>query len=126
MQTRPLLYGIIGFILGGLLVSIAATTFDKPASQSNAGMTMNEMAKSLQNKRGDDFDRAFVSEMIEHHQGAIDMATLAATRAKHPEIKKLSANIVTAQTAEIQQMKTWQQNWNYSSDSSMNMMEGTN
>ena len=30
MDTKALLYGIIGFILGGLLVSIAATTFDKP------------------------------------------------------------------------------------------------
>ena len=30
METKPLLYGIIGFILGGLLVSIAATTFEKP------------------------------------------------------------------------------------------------
>lgn len=30
METKPLLYGIIGFLLGGLLVSIAATTFDKP------------------------------------------------------------------------------------------------
>jgi hypothetical protein len=32
METKPLLYGIIGFILGGLLVSIAATTFDKPVT----------------------------------------------------------------------------------------------
>lgn len=33
MQTKPLLYGLIGFFLGGLLVSIAATTFDKPQDQ---------------------------------------------------------------------------------------------
>lgn len=30
MDTKPLLYGLIGFFLGGLLVSIAATTFDRP------------------------------------------------------------------------------------------------
>lgn len=30
MDTKALLYGIIGFILGGLVVSIAATTFNKP------------------------------------------------------------------------------------------------
>ncbi len=34
METKPLLYGIIGFILGGLLVSIAATTFDKPSEET--------------------------------------------------------------------------------------------
>ena len=30
METKPLLYGLIGFFIGGLLVSIAATTLDKP------------------------------------------------------------------------------------------------
>lgn len=33
METKPLLYGLIGFFIGGLLVSIAATTFDKPTSR---------------------------------------------------------------------------------------------
>jgi hypothetical protein len=31
METKPLLYGLIGFFIGGLLVSIAAITFDKPS-----------------------------------------------------------------------------------------------
>lgn len=30
METKPLLYGLIGFFIGGLLVSVAANTFDKP------------------------------------------------------------------------------------------------
>lgn len=34
-DTRALLYGLIGFILGGLLVSIAAHTFDKDQFQSS-------------------------------------------------------------------------------------------
>lgn len=29
METKPLLYGLIGFFIGGLLVSIAATTFER-------------------------------------------------------------------------------------------------
>lgn len=33
METKPLLYGLIGFFLGGLLVSIAANTFDKAELQ---------------------------------------------------------------------------------------------
>lgn len=36
METKPLLYGIIGFILGGLLVSIAATTFEKPEAKGSS------------------------------------------------------------------------------------------
>ncbi len=34
METRPLLYGLIGFFIGGLLVSVAATTFDKPQQEN--------------------------------------------------------------------------------------------
>ena len=30
METKPLLYGIIGFFLGGLIVSVAATYFPEP------------------------------------------------------------------------------------------------
>lgn len=41
METKPLLYGIIGFILGGLLVSIAATTFDMPAAVTTNSSTSN-------------------------------------------------------------------------------------
>lgn len=33
METKPLLYGLIGFFLGGLLVSIAATTFNNDELQ---------------------------------------------------------------------------------------------
>lgn len=33
METKPLLYGLIGFFLGGLLVAIAANTFDKAELQ---------------------------------------------------------------------------------------------
>lgn len=28
METKPLLYGLIGFFIGGLIVSVAATTFE--------------------------------------------------------------------------------------------------
>lgn len=114
MQTKPLLYGIAGFILGGLLVSIAATTFDKPKSD------MQQMATSLQAKKGDDYDKAFVANMIEHHQAAVDMAKLSAKNAKHQEIKQLSQNIIAAQEKEISQMKQWQKQWGYA-DTSMDM-----
>jgi uncharacterized protein (DUF305 family) len=76
-------------------------------------MTMSQMSGSLQNKTGDDFDKLFLSEMIDHHQGAIEMAKLAKNQAKHSEIKQMANDIITAQTSEISQMKTWQQDWSY-------------
>lgn len=39
METKSLLYGLIGFFAGGLLVSIAATTFDKPMDQAPCMIT---------------------------------------------------------------------------------------
>lgn len=113
MKTKPLLFGLIGFLLGGLLVSLGGTVIHKRGSELTSSMTMTQMTDSLKNKKGDDFDKAFISEMINHHQGAIDMAKLAKTNAKHDEIKKLADGIISAQSQEITRMQTWQHEWGY-------------
>ncbi len=118
MQTKPLLYGLVGFFLGGLLVATAATTFDKPkekesskpAGHSNS-MTMDAMTNALKDKRGEEYDMLFINYMIDHHQAAVDMAKLSAQHAKHDEIKQLSTDIINAQEKEISQMRQWQQDW---------------
>lgn len=122
MQTKPLLYGLIGFFLGGLLVAIAATTFNKLDQESTANtnsamssMSMDDMTADLKNKTGDEFDKAFISSMIAHHEGAVEMAKLSAKNSKHEEIKNLSNDIITAQEKEIAEMKQWQMDWGYSS-----------
>src|SRR5687768_270448 len=125
METKPLIYGIVGFLVGGLLVSVAAVTFNKPKdemSTNNASMTMQDMTDALKNKTGDDFDKAFISTMIEHHQGAIDMAKLSDKQAKHQEVKDLSKAVIEAQEKEIADMKQWQNMWGYGSN--MPMPEG--
>jgi len=122
MQTKPLLYGLIGFFLGGLLDAIAATTFNKPEQETRANtnssmssMSMDDMTADLKNKTGDEFDKAFIASMIAHHEGAVEMAKLSAKNAKHEEVKTLSNNIITAQEKEIAEMKQWQMDWGYSS-----------
>lgn len=123
MRNNALLFGVIGFILGGLVVSIAAVTFDKPGTlRSNTNeMSMSQMTASLKTKSGDEFDKAFVADMIEHHQAAVDMAKLSALRAKHDEVKMLAADIITAQEKEISEMVLWQTQWGYMDHSSMKM-----
>ena len=117
METKPLLYGLIGFFIGGFIVSVAATTFDTPSEQSNeqSAMTasMQMSTDDLKGRTGDDFDRAFLVEMIAHHEGALAMAKLSRTNAKHEDIKQLSNEIVAAQEKEISQMKQWQTDWGY-------------
>lgn len=115
METKPLLYGLIGFFIGGLLVSVAATTFNKPqADTADREMTMNQMTDALRTLKGDDYDKTFITHMIDHHQTAVDMANLSAERAQHQEIKDLSRAIISAQKNEISEMKQWQSEWGYS------------
>lgn len=77
------------------------------------GMTdmMSSMNKELVGKKGDEFDQAFLREMIVHHEGAVEMAELALKNAKHEEIKSLAREIITAQNKEIGDMKSWLKAW---------------
>lgn len=114
METKSLTYGIIGFLLGGLVVSLAAAQPRMSTdTMDNSEMTMSMMTDDLKNKTGDDFDETFITSMIMHHEGAIDMAKLAEENAKHDEIKQLADEILSAQSKEIDMMQTWQADWGY-------------
>lgn len=58
-----------------------------------------------------DIDQHFIVMMIPHHQGAVEMAELALTRAQRPEIKQLAEAIIQDQNREIEQMQNWYQAW---------------
>jgi uncharacterized protein (DUF305 family) len=49
----------------------------------------------------------FIDTMIANHEGAVEMAMLGDTRAKHPELAHLPANIVNDQEREIAKMRQW-------------------
>ena len=143
MKKESALIGVIGLLVGVGITWMTATLAvnrnstgmmnmmgmhtnpsNSKGMMDNDDMSMAQMMDGLKGKTGDDFDKNFITEMIAHHQGAIDMANLAKTNAKHDEIKKMADDIVTAQTQEINEMKSWQSLWGYgsSSDSSHNMM----
>jgi uncharacterized protein (DUF305 family) len=143
LQKETVYVGIIGLLAGvviaggtavlavnnnnqGMMKTMGMNTSQMKSNDvGHMGMSMNDMSSDLQSRTGDDFDENFVAMMISHHQGAIDMAKLSETRAKHDEVKQLSKDIISAQTKEIEEMKKWQQDWGYnesSSDSSMHNM----
>lgn len=53
---------------------------------------------------GNGTDRAFVSEMVAHHEAAVEMAKIAQSRGEHPKIKTLADAIIKTQNAEIETM----------------------
>lgn len=54
-----------------------------------------------------DPDRDFVTMMMPHHQGAIDMAKALLVWGKDPELRILAQQIITEQANEIRQMQAW-------------------
>lgn len=81
---------------------------------STLGLSMDDMGMSMKMgalKDAKPFDRAFIDEMIPHHQGAIRMARAELARGSDPELKKIATAIVTAQKKEIEQMNSWRAQW---------------
>ncbi len=72
---------------------------------------MDGMMAGLQGKTGDDFDKEFLSEMIVHHQGAVEMAKAVLATSKRPELIKLANDIISAQNNEIGMMQGWHKSW---------------
>jgi uncharacterized protein (DUF305 family) len=81
-------------------------------SHDPMSMSMADMGAMLVGKTGDDLNKAFLTGMIPHHQGAIDMAKYLAVSNK-PELVKLGADIIAAQQKEIDQMNKWMKEWGY-------------
>lgn len=72
---------------------------------------MGGMMNGLEGKTGDIFDKAFIEEMIVHHEGAVAMAKKVLEVSKRPELITLANNIISAQTTEISQMQSWLSLW---------------
>lgn len=50
-------------------------------------------------------DRWFLTEMVPHHQGAVDMGRLVPARTQTAEVRTLAASIIRSQSAEIAQFR---------------------
>ncbi|WP_127356529.1 DUF305 domain-containing protein [Actinacidiphila soli] len=69
-----------------------------PGMMSTADMTKLDKAS------GTMFDTMFLQMMVQHHQGAVTMAKTEQSKGEYGPAKTLAASIITAQTAEINQM----------------------
>lgn len=144
MNKENIMIGVIGLLVGVVLTGFVAgqavnnnntgmmqmmgmdtSKDEKNVATNHSTMSMADMNKQLDGLSGDDYDKAFLEMMIAHHEGAVDMAKLSSSRAKHEEVKQLSQGIISAQEKEIAEMKQWQADWGYTSDEMMDMMHGS-
>jgi uncharacterized protein (DUF305 family) len=77
-----------------------------PADQANMA-AMEKMQNDMPKQGTGDPDKDFVTMMIPHHQGAIDMAKVELQYGKDPALRKMAAKIVKDQEKEISQMRSW-------------------
>ena len=134
MNTRNkiILVGVLSFILGIALAQIPDrvgkrdmergyirrggenTMMHDYNNQRGVGMNgmMQGMVANMQGKTGRDLEKAFLTDMIPHHQGAVEMAKLlVADPTVSAEVKAFAQQIITAQEGEIEKMGMWVKNY---------------
>lgn len=86
---------------------------DDMADMDHGDMGMMDEAEmeELRDLEGDEFDRRFLEAMIVHHDGAIDMAERVLAEGQDAEVAGLAEAVIAAQEAEIDQMRTWLEEW---------------
>ncbi|AXH93629.1 DUF305 domain-containing protein [Micromonospora aurantiaca] len=102
---------LAGVALSALLVTAACGGGDDMAGMDHSNSSLSTGASSAANGTFNDADVMFAQMMIPHHQQAVEMAGLAPSRAKDPELKDLAAKIKAAQDPEITTMKGWLTAW---------------
>lgn len=106
-------------LIGGAAVSAAlvlsacgGTDSSSSGMDHGSGMATTEPAASASaDTVFNDADVMFAQMMIEHHRQAIEMASLADTRAASTDVKALATKIKQAQQPEIDTMTGWLTAW---------------
>lgn len=76
-------------------------------SAQEAGMDHMDGANMIRGKKP--FDRAFVDEMVPHHEGATRMAEAVLTKTDDRQLRGLAEGIIAAQRKEIAEMKRFRE-----------------
>ena len=99
--NRPLGAGIGG---SGGMDHGGSGGMDHGGSDGMSGMMGARDMQELRSAKGAAFDEAFLTMMIEHHKGAIDMASTQEQQGRNREALALAEQIQQDQAAEIEHM----------------------
>jgi uncharacterized protein (DUF305 family) len=78
-------------------------------NHGSMGMGSGSRARQMVMKNGEYSDKRFIDAMVPHHDGAIDMASVAKKNAEHEEIERLAGNIIATQRSEIEELESIKQ-----------------
>ena len=97
-------------LLGGSALAQAPTASappgaDTPATANKAAM--QRMTAAMDVPATGNADHDFVTGMLPHHQGAIDMARVELRYGHDPALRKLARDIIASQAKEETFMKRW-------------------
>jgi hypothetical protein len=100
--VSDIIFSVAAFA-GGHVCRFDRKTFDQLMSEA---MSIMHRGMHTAEYTGD-ADHDFVTMMIPHHQGAIDMAKALLLYGKDPQMRRLAQEIITDQQSEIQLMQLW-------------------
>ncbi|MBI4497752.1 MAG: DUF305 domain-containing protein [Chloroflexi bacterium] len=75
------------------------------------GMMAQGHTAYLGRLEGAAFEQAFMNLMIGHHAGAVMMSQMVVDTAPHEEVRSFATDVITKQSAEIAQMRSWLDQW---------------
>jgi uncharacterized protein (DUF305 family) len=78
---------------------------DMGSMKGMSGMMSDEQMSALGQATGTAFDRMWLQMMVEHHEGAVEMAETEIADGESAEAKDLARDIVEAQESEITEMQ---------------------
>ena len=81
---------------------------ESEAAENGGGHSMSDGddMSALEPLSGKEFDREFLTRMIAHHEGAIEMAETELADGVNAQAKQMAADITESQAAEIEEMKS--------------------
>ena len=88
----------------GWLKSWGAPT-SMPSGHDMSGMMSPAEMDGLKKAEGPEFDRQWLTMMIKHHRGAVQMAQDVNKTTNNPDVRTMANGIITSQNAEIRTME---------------------
>ena len=111
MSTKIISVAVLALVIGFGGGYVVANSNQPAPMVHDMSTTMDGMTSGIETKGGADFEQAFISEMIVHHEGAVAMAEMVLAKSQRPELVKLANDIISAQTSEIALMRGWKAEW---------------